>query len=75
MKQVYMKATELKISVLSSIFNFQSIYDTLGPHLCYEINVFDEKVSFCYQKVILGENKKKGIKFGRGVRGAEPPGN
>ena len=25
MKQVYMKPTELKISVLSSIFNFQSI--------------------------------------------------
>ena len=25
MKQVYMKATELKINVLSSIFNFQSI--------------------------------------------------
>ena len=44
MKQVHMKATELKIDVVSFIFNLPLILDGLGLHLWHEIKVLKQKL-------------------------------
>ena len=61
MKQVHMKATELKIDVVRFIVNFPLIKDGLGLHLWHEINGFEEQICVLPKKI------------GRGSGGRSPP--